>query len=546
MTETDFIIIGAGSAGCVLANKLSEEKNNKVTLLEAGPSDNKFWIKTPIGYGITFTDESVNWGYNTSSISQLDNRSMYWPRGKVLGGSSSINALVYHRGQARDYDDWAATAGAAWNYNSVKKIYHSFENIECSNSSNKEPVIRDRASSHTLNIFDANVSYHAIKEYFFSAFKEIGLLATHSPNIEGEGLGPYFINTKKGKRCSSSSAFLDPIKKRSNIDIKTKSLVTRILFKDRRAFGVEYFNNGTYNEIRARKEILVCCGSINSPQILQLSGIGSGVLLQSLDIPIVLDQKHVGQHLQDHLGINYFYRANRPTLNDVLGTWHGRFSAGLKYLIHKTGPLSLSVNQIGGLTKSINSLSSLDTQLYCNPISYRLSEDAKRNLIKPDPYSGFIIGYNSCRPTSEGSIHIQSPDASKAPQINPNYLSTQTDVEDVISMSRLIGQLQDSKSIMSLLSQRPDLDLSIIQEEKILEDFCNRATTVYHPCGTCRMGTSFNNSVVDNQLRIHGVDGIRVVDASVFPNITSANTNAPTIMVAHNAAKFIRNSFKDS
>jgi choline dehydrogenase len=289
----------------------------------------------------------------------------------------------------------------------------------------------------------------------------------------------------------------------------------------------------------ARREIIVCTGAINSPKLLQLSGIGPGELLHRYNIPVLMDQPNVGRHLQDHLGISYYYRANRPTLNDVLGNWPGRIRSGLQYLLWRTGPLSLSVNQFGGLARSDPTSNKIDTQLYFNPVSYQPNADNERKLTQPDPYSGFIMGFNACRPTSTGWVNIASTDPEVAPRMSGNYLSTQKDLDDVVAMARLLGRIQDTKGLSSLLLTPPQLDLSTMTDADIIGDFQQRATTVYHPCGTCRMGPKPDRAVVDAKLRVHGIEALRVVDASVFPNITSANTNAPTLMAAHRAAQMI-------
>ncbi|HAA35227.1 MAG TPA: choline dehydrogenase, partial [Gammaproteobacteria bacterium] len=275
------------------------------------------------------------------------------------------------------------------------------------------------------------------------------------------------------------------------------------------------------------------------PQLLQLSGIGPGELLQAHGVQLVLEHPHVGRHLQDHLGISYFYRANRPTLNRTLRSWPGRIGAGIQYLLRRSGPLSLSVNQIGGLARSRAGIETSDTQLYCNPVSYQPAEGETRKLTLPDPYPGFIMGFNPCRPTSEGSIKICSTDPHTPPRITTNYLTTQQDLDGVVSMARLVGRIQDTKAIRDTLAEPPDLDLTSMAEDDILNDFRQRSTTVYHPCGTCRMGADIQNAVVNADLKVFGIQGLRVVDASIFPNITSANTNAPTIMVAHEAARRI-------
>ena len=536
--ESDFIIVGAGSAGCVLADQLSADGKHQVIVLEAGPSDNRFWIRTPIGYGITYTDPKVNWCYSAEPDPAIANRQLFWPRGKVLGGSSSINAMVYHRGQAADYDDWRRAGNPGWGYSDVAQVYESFEEFSTTSGARRTARFHPR-SDNRLTIHDASANYHSLKHDFAGAFLQAGLPSPDGLCLEGEGVGPYLITTRAGKRCSSATAFLHPASDRSNLEILTNTTVTRINIERGAAIGVRCLSGNQFIEIKARKEVLLCAGAVNSPQLLQLSGIGPGQLLQTHGVQSVLEHPHVGRHLQDHLGISYFYRANRPTLNRTLRSWPGRIGAGIQYLLRRSGPLSLSVNQIGGLARSRASLETSDTQLYCNPVSYHPAEGETRKLTLPDPYPGFIMGFNPCRPTSEGFIEIGSSDPHAPPRITTDYLTTQKDLDGVVSMARLVGRIQDTKAIRDILAEPPDLDLTSMAEDEILSDFRQRSTTVYHPCGTCRMGADIKSAVVNANLQVFGIQGLRVVDASIFPNITSANTNAPTIMVAHEAARRI-------
>ena len=538
--EVDFIIVGAGSAGCVLADKLSASGKYRVALLEAGPSDDRFWIRTPIGYGITYTDPKVNWCYSAEPDAALCDRTLYWPRGKVLGGSSSINAMVYHRGQARDYDDWERAGNPGWGYSALKEVYERFEELSSEKVSN--PLrSQDAPVENRLSVYDASTDYHSLKNDFGRAFSQAGLVSPATVCLEGEGVGPYLINTRGGQRCSSATAFLHPVTNRSNLEVFTHATATRININEKKVAGVTCRIAGKPMEFRARREVLLCAGTVNSPQLLQLSGIGPPDVLAAHGIPPIMEHPHVGRHLQDHLGISYFYRANRPTLNGILRSWPGRIGAGIQYLLRRSGPLSLSVNQIGGLARSQPDIDTIDTQLYCNPVSYQPAANESRKLTQPDPYPGFIMGFNPCRPKSEGFIQIRSPDPDAAPRISTDYLATQEDLDGIVAMARLLGRIQDTQAIKDVLSNPPDLDLSNMDNDEILSDFRERATTVYHPCGTCRMGPNIRSAVVNTDLEVFGIDGLRVVDASIFPNITSANTNAPTIMVAHEAARRILN-----
>ena len=535
MTTFDYIIVGAGSAGCVLADKLSANGRHSVLLIEAGPSDRRFWVQTPIGYGATYTDPKVNWRFYSEAEAGLGNRKMYVPRGKVLGGSSSINALVYHRGQSSDYDDWKRAGNVGWDYNSILPFFECFENVVGSDQQSQN-------ISGKLTITDVADQYHPIKSAFFAMSRDLQIPYKDRCQMMGEGVYPYYITTRHGRRCSSATAFLWPAKGRQNLKIMTDATVTKLIIRDGAAVGVELSQHSRLQIFSAQAEIILTAGAIGSPHILQLSGIGSGKLCQSHGIVNVCDQPNVGKHLQDHLGINYFHLANRPTLNNILGSWPYLIIAGVNYIMRRKGPLSLGVNQLGGLVRATPDAPRLDTQLYINPITYSVADGDTRRLTKPDRAPGFALSFNSCRPYSAGSVYIKSPDAKIPPSIHGNYLGDQRDIDDVLRMARLIGRMQNSPSVRKLLAAPPEINLLALSEDKIIEDFRARSGTVFHPCGTCRMGPDRRHSVVDSQLRVHGVDKLRVADAAIFPNITSANTNAPTIAVAHKAADLILQS----
>ncbi len=524
MDAFDHIIIGAGTAGCVLADRLSADGRARVLVLEAGGSDRRFWIRTPIGYGMTLHDPKVNWCYAADPDPGLGERVTSVPRGKVLGGSSSINAMVYCRGIPEDFDDWRDAGNPGWGWADMEPAFASIEQRDGQGPGPVSVEIRER-------------EFHAIRRHFRAAALEIGLPVTDDMNgAHYEGVGPYAITTRRGLRWSAADAFLRPAMRRRNLSVMTGAHVTRILIEDRRAVGVELRGPGGLRQVRARGAVILAAGAINSPQLLQLSGIGPGALLRDLGIPVVQAIEAVGANLQDHLGVNYVYRATEPTLNADLGTWPGRLRIGARYLAGRSGPLSLSVNQMGGLVRSHAGAARPDIQLYFNPLSYSAAFAGERPILKPDPFPGFILGFNPCRPTSTGRVDIVSPRPETAPRIRPNYLSTEADVATVLAGARLIGRLQDSTALGGLIDGVRPIDLSRAADERILADFRNRAGTVYHPCGTCRMAPMDRGGVVDAALRVHGIEGLRVVDASVFPNITSANTNAPTLGLARRAA----------
>ena len=535
MTTFDYIIVGAGSAGCVLADKLSANGRHSVLLIEAGPSDRSFWVQTPIGYGATYTDPKVNWRFYSEVEAGLDNRKMYVPRGKVLGGSSSINALVYHRGQSSDYDDWKRAGNVGWDYNSILPFFECFENVVGSDQQSQN-------ISGKLTITDVADQYHPIMSAFFAMSRDLQIPYKNRCQMMGEGVYPYYITTRHGRRCSSATAFLWPAKGRQNLKVLTDATVTKLIIRDGAAVGVELIQHSRSQTFSAQAEIVLTAGAIGSPHILQLSGIGSGKLCQSHGIVNVCDQPNVGKHLQDHLGINYFHLANRPTLNNVLGSWPHLIIAGVNYIMRRKGLLSLGVNQLGGLVRATPDAPRLDTQLYINPITYSVTDDDTRRLTKPDRAPGFALSFNSCRPYSAGSVYIKSADAAMPPAIHGNYLDDQRDIKDVLRMARFIGRMQNSPSVQKLLAAPPETNLLALSDNEIIDDFRARSGTVFHPCGTCRMGPDRRHSVVDPQLRVHGVGKLRVADAAIFPNITSANTNAPTIAVAHKAADLILQS----
>ena len=535
MTTFDYIIVGAGSAGCVLADKLSANGRHSVLLIEAGPSDRRFWVQTPIGYGATYTDPKVNWRFYSEAEAGLGNRKMYVPRGKVLGGSSSINALVYHRGQSSDYDDWKRAGNVGWDYNSILPFFECFENVVGSDQQSQN-------ISGKLTITDVADQYHPIKSTFFAMSRDLQIPYKDRCQMMGEGIYPYYITTRHGRRCSSATAFLWPAKGRQNLKVMTDATVTKLIIRDGAAVGVELIQHSRSQTFSAQAEIILTAGAIGSPHILQLSGIGSGKLCQSHGIVTVCDQPNVGKHLQDHLGINYFHLANRPTLNNVLGSWPHLIIAGVNYIMRRKGPLSLGVNQLGGLVRATPDAPRLDTQLYINPITYSVTDGDTRRLTKPDRAPGFALSFNSCRPYSAGSVYIKSADAATPPAIHGNYLDDHRDIDDVLRMARFIGRMQNSPSVQKLLAAPPETNLLALSDNEIIDDFRARSGTVFHPCGTCRMGPDRRHSVVDPQLRVHGVGKLRVADAAIFPNITSANTNAPTIAVAHKAADLILQS----
>jgi choline dehydrogenase len=526
--QFDYIVIGAGSAGCVLAERLSASGRDRVLVLEAGGSDSRFWIKTPIGYGRTFADPAVNWKYQAQPSPGLNGRSMYWPRGRVVGGSSSINALVYCRGMPADFDDWRAMGHVGWGWDDVQPYFEKTERRVDSSG---------RATTHgALDVKDVTPFLHPTRVTWLAAARELGLPVTddfNGPNPEG--LGCYQVTIRDGKRQSAADAFLRPALRRHNVKLETHAWVSKIRFCEGRAEGVDWWRDGQQQYSAAAKEVILCAGAVNSPQILQLSGIGPGATLSAHGIAPLLDNGAVGGNLQDHLAVVYSFKATRPTLNNELHSTLGKWRAGLRYLLSRSGPLALSVNQFGGFLRAHPAATRPDVQLYFNPVTYGTG-DATRTRIELDPFAGFYLCFQPTRPTSVGRIDMAGPDFRQDPVIAPNYLSTDKDVDDVVHGGRLMQRIANTQAMRALILEPLAPDLTRMQDTDLVADFRARAATVYHPVGTCRMGNRPGESVVDSTLRVHGVAGLRVVDASVFPTVTSANTNAPTLMVAQKAA----------
>jgi choline dehydrogenase len=531
MESFDYIIIGAGSAGCVLADRLSAAGRARVLILEAGGSDRRFWIKTPIGYGRTFADAAVNWKFQTNPIPGLNGRTMYWPRGRVLGGSSSINALVYCRGMPADFDDWRRMGNVGWGWDDVRPYFERSErHVDAAGHA---------TGDGPLDVKDVTPFLHPMRRNWSDAAAELGLPVTDDFNgPHPEGLGSYRVTIRNGVRRSAADAFLRPALRRGNVHLETEAWVSKIRFKQRRAEGVEYFRAGRERFAAASREVILCAGAVNSPQLLQLSGIGPSSTLAAVGITPLLDNPSVGGHLQDHLAVVYSFKATQATLNDELHSTLGKLVAGLRYIIARRGPLALSVNQFGGFARADPTAARPDVQLYFNPVTYGAG-DARRTRIEVDAFSGFYLCFQPTRPTSIGRIDIASADFRRAPSISPNYLATEKDLADVVHGGRLMQSIAATRAMRSLIREPIAPDLGSMDATQLVADFRARAATVYHPVGTCRMGQDSADSVVDSSLRVHGVERLRVADASVFPAVTSANTNAPTLMVAQKAADLI-------
>jgi choline dehydrogenase len=524
----DYIIVGAGSAGCVLANRLSANGKFTVLVLEAGGSDQTFWIQTPIGYGKSFYDPKVNWMYTTEKDPGLNNQSNYWPRGRVVGGSSSINAMVYIRGQAEDYNHWQALGNSGWGWDDVLPYFRKSE-------TNSDGGNAYRGDSGPLYVNNVSKQYHPLTKTFIQAGQQFGF--NYNADFNGasqEGLGYYQITTKNGRRMSAARAYLHPALKRDNCQIVTNAQVNRILFRDNAAYGVEYKRQGEIHVVSANREVIVCAGAINSPQLLQLSGIGPSKLLKDLGIPVVHAAAAVGRNLQDHLGYTHYYKSKVPTLNNQLYPWWGKLIAGIKYVLLRQGVLSLSVNQAGGFIRSNANKLSPNLQMYFAAITYSTAPAGERPLMQPDPYPGFLNSVGQLRPASRGHLEINSVEPTTHPKIYPNYYSAEEDVIEMLEGVRIMRAMAETPALSNIIEHEMTPGLNINSDDELIDDIRQRSSTVFHPTSTCMMGSNTNESVVDSQ--VHGVRQLRVVDASIFPTLISGNTNAPVMMVAEKIA----------
>lgn len=531
----DYIIVGAGSAGCILAERLSASGQYSVLVLEAGGEADSFWFKIPVGFAKTYYDPGCNWMYYTEPEAELADRKIYAPRGKVQGGSGSINAMIYVRGAPRDFDDWAAAGNSGWSYKDVLPYFRKLETHEAGNTAM-------HGASGPIHVTSMKRGIHAITRHFLHACDEMGVPRNDDFNGERiEGVGVYDVNTHKGQRASSNVAYLEPALKRSTVHIEHHALTSRVLFDGRRATGVEVSQNGVQRSFHATREVLVCAGAVDTPKLLQLSGIGPKELLARHGIPLVHALPAVGQNLQDHLCASYYYRANMPTLNGDFGSPLGKLKLGLQYLLTRKGPLAMSVNQAGGFFNTDPASPLANMQLYFNPLSYRIPK-SNRSQLTPEPYPGFLLAFNPCRPTSRGSIEIASANAKDAALIHANYLSTQKDIDEVLQGSRLIRSIMQAPALRAVTVEETLPGASVVPDgdaAAMLQYFRDNSGSIYHLCGSCAMGPDPQTAVVDDRLRVHGMRSLRIVDASIFPNVTSGNINAPVMMVAEKAAQMI-------
>ena len=530
--DFDYIIVGGGSSGATLAGRLSSNPSVKVLLLEAGPSDGSLKIKVPLGYGSLFYDQKFNWKYETEPEAELNGRRMYWPRGKVLGGSSAINAMVYVRGHQNDFKDWEKVA-PSWSWSNVEPLFKKIEAWKGKSSS-------ARGSSGPVGVSNVERDVHPLTNKYLEAGQELGFPLNRDYNgSHMEGVSVYQTTIANGLRVSSASAYISKRNSGRNLRVITNAHVTKLIFDGRRATGVCFSQGNRETTVLTDGEVILSAGALNSPHLLYLSGLGPANELQPHGISVLQDMPHVGRHLQDHIGVDFTLAVNRPSLNQKLRPVLGKFLVGLEYLFFKSGPLAMSLNQAGGFVKSDPSLEAPDLQLYFSPLSYSTAPQGKRPLMSPDPYPAVRLGFNPTKPTSEGWISLKSSDPFESPKFVGNYLSTEEDKKVMISGMHLMRKFLKTKAMRDIVEEElsPGSDFN---DDKSFMDFArSEGGTVFHQCGTCRMGKDISSSVVDESLKVHGIDGLRVADASIFPRITTGNTNAPSIMVGEKAADII-------
>src|SRR5688572_24608973 len=521
----DYIVVGAGSAGCVLANRLTESGEHRVLLLEAGGEDDDRWIHIPLGYGKHFRNPKVNWLFASEPDEKTGSRAIGQPRGKVLGGTSSINGMVYVRGQHEDYEEWLDLGNAGWGYADVLPYFKKAED-------NQRGANEYHGVGGPLTVSDP-VDKHAMCEAFFDAAQSCGYPRNDDINGASQmGFGYNQLTQRRGRRCSTAVAYLRPARSRSNLTIATDAHATRILFSGKRAVGLEYLSGGTRHTAHARREVILAAGAFGSPQLMQLSGLGPASLLREHGIPLVADMAGVGANLQDHYNGRLVFECTEAcTLNDVVRNPFAKVREGLKYFLARKGFLTMGASTATGFVATDGGARP-DVQI--GIVLY--STDKFGDTLHP--FSGFTILVRLLKPESRGSVQIRSADPLAPPAIRPNYLATAKDCDTLVAGMKISQQLVDVPSMKRYAARAHEPDRAFTSDDEWLAYLRNRGGISYHPVGTCRMGQD-EGAVVDERLRVRGFESLRVVDASIMPTLISGNTNAPTIMIGEKGADMI-------
>jgi len=525
--DFDYVIVGAGSAGCVLANRLSADADQRVLLLEAGGKDSYFWIHVPIGYLYTQNNPRTDWCFQTEPEEGLNGRALAYPRGRVLGGCSSINGMIYMRGQTRDYDHWRQLGNAGWGWEDVLPYFKCAEDFY-------RGADEMHGSGGEWRVEDMRLTWE-ILDAFRDAAAEVGIPKIDDFNRgDNEGSSYFHVNQKRGVRWNTSKAFLRPVMDRPNLTILTHAQAMRIRFDGRRATGVEVRDKAGAASAAARREVILASGTIGSPQLLQLSGIGPAALLQKLGVPVVHELKGVGENLQDHLQIRLAFKvSNTRTMNERANSLLGRIGMGLEYFLFRRGPLTMAPSQLGAFAKSDAARETPDLEYHVQPLSLEKFGEPLH------PYPAFTASVSNLRPESRGYVRIRSPDPFAAPAIKPNYLSSARDRKVAAEAIRLTRRICAASALRRFEPEEFKPGTHLTSDEELATAAGDIGTTIFHPVGTAMMGQD-DMAVVDERLRVHGIEGLRVVDASIMPTITSGNTNAPTMMIAEKAADMIR------
>ena len=523
----DYIIVGSGTAGCTLANRLSAHPAVRVLLLEAGGKDDWIWFKIPVGYLYCIDNPRADWRFHTTPQAGLNGRSLLYPRGRTLGGSSSINAMIYMRGQKRDYDEWARVTGdPAWEWDRVLPIFKSNEDHhrgpdEWHGKGGEWRVESQRLSWEILDAFQ-------------DAAQESGIPPVPDFNRgDNFGCGRFEVNQRRGVRLSASTAFLKPVLHRPNLEVLTGAHTRRVLFQDGRAVGVEFEYQGALRQATATAEVILAAGSIGSPHLLQLSGVGPAEHLRSLGIPVVHALEGVGANLHDHLQLRLAFRVqNTRTLNDIANSLLGKAWMGLEYLLFRRGPLTMAPSQLGAFARSDPSQETPNLEFHVQPLSLDKFGDPLHR------FSAFTVSVCNLRPTSRGRLRIVSPDFKAHPEIDPNYLATDTDRRVAVDAIRLARRIVAADALRRFRPEEFVPGREFQSDAELVRAAGDVGTTIFHPVGTCRMGSDAD-AVVDPRLRVRGLRGLRVVDASIMPFITSGNTAAPTLMISEQGSRMI-------